>query len=429
MEPKAAAVPLDPEGAAAPSPPKAAAAPPQRRAAAGPARRAAPQSAAQRAEAEEKESLKKEEEPEDTKYDGIRGLLIKYKEFVEVKDRRWRIGRIYTCLGAVDLFARVSVLGLFQAQFGALRIASVSDTQALDYTSYGRPADIENLALLRLTVSASAGITRSIVSCFLLWKVFPRLRPSWHGKPHKRRPGSKGPCRLDMVPFTYLFRTLLLLWCLCDLIQVCVPEDSTKYSVTPHRVFKMTSETGFFFAHLILLKTLRYDREALIPFVYAGYFVMVMIVGTGLWLDFRVAGSTWEKTRTLWASVQWTFLVELETIIMFVGFAMPDSLTLSMGFVVERSGKALPGEDDSFFVRRPKENSSDGPLSAGASAQPSSMEDPDQAPLRTDDYQRDGSFDSRESFFGAPPTQRRSGPTAASSSSSAAALPDELLDF
>mmetsp|Transcript_127882 Transcript_127882/g.235292 ORF Transcript_127882/g.235292 Transcript_127882/m.235292 type:complete len:402 (-) Transcript_127882:82-1287(-) len=341
----------EPGAAAAAATPKSAGAPPSRRAAAGPVSTAPAQNTAQREEAE-KAAL--EEEDAETVYDVIRHLLGKYYSWFEVKERTWRIGRIYACLAICDTLARVTALRLFQVQYGMLRTASVSDTQTLDYTPYGRPSDIENSALIRLTITGSAGFIRSIVSSFLLWKAFPHLRPSWDGQPSKKRrlkSPAEGTFRPNMRIFTYLFRILLLLWCLFDIIQVCVPEDADSERFTHHRIFKLVTESAFFLVHMILLKTLRHEREALLPFVYAGYFVMAMIVFTGLWLDFRISYKPWTYIKVMWASVQWTFLAEMESLMIFVGIAMPDNLTLSMGFHVGRTGQALPWEDDSFLNR------------------------------------------------------------------------------
>lgn len=368
--------------------PKAAGAPAARRAAApkapGPAAKAPPLSAAQREKAEKAALQEEEDEQEEPKnaYDVISLLLGSYKPWLEVKERTWRVGRIYACVAVCDLVARVSALCLFQVQYGTLRTASVSDTQALDYTAYGRPSDIETSALVRLTITVSAAFIRSMVIFFLMWKAFPHLRPSWTGKPKRRVKNiAEGVCRPSMRTFTYLFRMLLLLWCLFDILQACVPEDPSSDQFTHHRVFKLISQIALFLAHTILLRTLRHEREALTPFVFAGYFVMAMIVFTGLWLDYRIASRSWEYVRVMRASVSWTVLAEMESLMIFVGIAMPDNLTLSMGFYVGRTGKALPWEDDSFLNRAEPPEPAPEKTSAPSTPAPTAADPDASAPL------------------------------------------------
>lgn len=246
---------------------------------------------------------------------------------------RWHLGTIYAGFGVLDLIARLLGLMLWKIRYNDGGTPRVSDTQREDV---GKAILVTDL--MRLVFTGSAMVIRCTVNFTVLWHAFDHLRPSWR----ERR----------MRYIMPIFKMLLLIWVLADLLQGCIPNvlpDPTEHRITtPHIVVHQISMYACGLANFILLVVLYNDRDSGELAVVAGVWTLIFWIACIVYYTvYLFKGITGKSTPMGWALV-----VEVSFLMFNVGRAMPPRIVAMRRMDSSwpkflREGKVRENEDTS----------------------------------------------------------------------------------
>lgn len=256
---------------------------------------------------------------------------------------RWYVGCIYCGFGIFDITCRVIGVILWKIRFNGT--PRLSDTQRFEVIGNV----VNTYDLWRLVIVGAAAVIRCIVNLLVLWPAFGHLRPSWMS----RSPGANSSRLMRYI--CPLFRGLLVLWCLSDFLQACVPDippDPSEHRIlTAHIVFHQIAWISCGLTNCILFIVLFHDREAGDVFVVSGSFSLAIMVSSFIYYDVALFRGESGKSSPM----GWALAVETSALMFNAGLALPSSIIAIPGTLERKSwmvrflrlGKVRPGEDTS----------------------------------------------------------------------------------